>query len=111
MRYTEELGNYGYIEPPVSSHTMQYYCARVPTNCRNELISFLADKGIHTSVHFKPLHLHPLFKQDRNLPVAERVWPKLITLPVHGALTDDDVTYIIECVKEFFDNKTYKEVS
>ena len=57
----------------------QYYCARVPSVDRDDLIDYLSTKKIHTGVHFKPLHKHKVVKQDREYPVADREWKKLIS--------------------------------
>ncbi|MFH1509302.1 MAG: DegT/DnrJ/EryC1/StrS aminotransferase family protein [bacterium] len=96
-RYDAELN--GFIKKPVYSETVQYYIARV-TN-RNALVEFLTNKGIHVSVHYKPLHLHTYFQDDpTKYPVADKIWQNLITLPVHDKLSDKDVSYIIKSVKE-----------
>ena len=99
-RYNEELANF--ISPPEWSETVQYYCARVPAEDRDLLIDYLATKKIHTSVHFKPLHLHPVLRQDRALPVADAEWRHLISLPVHPDMSDEDVDYVIYWVKQYF---------
>lgn len=101
-RYGTELE--GYIEPPAHSETVQYYCARVPMEHRDRLIDYLATKKIHTSVHFKPLHLHDIVRQDRSYPVADNEWLKLISLPVHGRMTDEDIDYVIYWVKKYFED-------
>ena len=102
-RYNTELA--GYITPPDWSETVQYYCARVPKEDRDDLIDYLASKKIHTSVHFKPLHLHPVLAQGRPFPVADNEWKHLISLPVHPSMTDDDTDYVIYWIKKYFDNK------
>jgi perosamine synthetase len=66
-------------------------------------MSFLADKKIHTSVHFKPLHLHPIVRQNRNYPVADKEWLRLISLPCHNAMTTEDIDYVIYWVNRFFE--------
>lgn len=93
--------------PPIESKTVQYYCARVNDyRLRNPLIQYLAEYNIHTSVHFKPLHLHPLFKQTgQEFPVADKIWKHLITLPCHPGIDNDDLDYIIENIKGFFKNE------
>ena len=93
------------IQRPLWSHTCQYYSCKVKSDIRNDLINYLASKNIHTSVHFKPLHLHPLLKQDRNYPVADIEWKKSITLPCHYGMTDDDINYVIYWVNRFLDKK------
>jgi perosamine synthetase len=101
-RYNEELD--GYLEPPEWSETVQYYCARAPRAYRDHLIDFLASKKIHTSVHFKPLHLHPIMKQNRDFPVADSEWKRLISLPCHPGVTDEDIDYVVYWVKRFLED-------
>jgi perosamine synthetase len=99
-RYNESLG--AYIEIPTWSDTVQYYCARVPVEHRAPLMDYLASKKIHTSVHFKPLHKYEITKQNRDYPVADTEWLKLISLPVHPGMIDEDIDYVIYWVKEYF---------
>jgi len=121
-RYNEELSSV--IERPAYSDTVQYYCARLPEKKHNfapdgsgfssidrdQLINYLADKKIHTSVHFKPLHLYELMEDDnKKLPVSEKEWVKLITLPCHNGMTDDDIDYVVYWVNKFIEDE-YKNV-
>jgi perosamine synthetase len=99
-RYNEELS--GLIKTPVWSETVQYYCARVPIDHRDSLIDYLADKKIHTSVHFKPLHKYSIVKQDRNYSIADVEWKKLISLPCHPGMTEEDIDYVIYWMREYF---------
>ncbi len=99
-RYNNELD--AKVGRPAWSETVQYYCARVDSEIRNDLINYLADKKIHTSVHFKPLHLYEIVKQNREYPVADQEWLKLISLPCHPGMTEDDISYVIFWVNEYF---------
>ena len=96
-----------YIQPPVWSETVQNYSARVPAEHRDLLIDYLADKKINTSVHYKPLHKHGVVSgmNQRDYPVANEEWLKLITLPCHPAMTDEDIDYVIYWIKEYFDHE------
>jgi perosamine synthetase len=98
--YNDELS--GLIRIPAWSETVQHYGARVPSNERNDMINYLADKKIHTSVHYKPLHIHKIVKQDRDYPVANNEWKKLVSLPCHPGMTQEDIDYVIYWVKEFY---------
>lgn len=104
-RYNKELA--GYIQAPPWSETVQYYCARVDAECRDDLIDYLADKKIHTSVHFKPLHKYEVVKHmnQRDYPVADTEWKRLISLPCHPGMTEDDIDYVIYWVKQYFKEK------
>ena len=100
-RYNTELPKI--MERPPHSETVQYYVARVPKEHRDHLIDYLADKKIHTSVHFKPLYLYEPLKQDRNYSVCDTEWKKLITLPCHNRMVEDDIDYIIYWVNKYFE--------
>ena len=59
-------------------------------------------RGIATGVHYMPVNLHPLFAEHAGAtPIAERVWTTMITLPLHADLTDVEVDYVIEGLRDF----------
>ena len=101
-RYNEEFSNINQIQLPPFSYTVQHYVIKVDPLLRDKLIDYLKDKNIHTSVHYRPLHLFTQFRDESEFPNADTEWKKIITLPVHLNITDDDIKYIIYWVKEFF---------
>ena len=107
-RYNKEL--HSIVERPPHTETVQYYCAKVPAEHRGTLIDYLASKNVHTSVHFKPLHKYEIIKKhmthpDREFPVADREWLRLISLPVHPAMTEEDIDYVIYWVNKYFEGE------
>lgn len=90
------------------------YIARIP-NCddqkRREIIIKLAEEGISTNVHYKPLPMHTAYKKlgfdIKDYPNAYVRYANEITLPLHTCLTDEEVDYIIETftkvLKEYAD--------
>jgi dTDP-4-amino-4,6-dideoxygalactose transaminase len=100
--YNEAFRDMPQIKLPLYSHTVQYYTMKCER--RDELSDFLASKEIATSVHFKPLSEMTYWKKaiKRPLPITDRVWKELLSLPVHYGLTWKQVEYIISCVKEFY---------
>lgn len=76
---------------------------------RNEIIVKMAERGIATNVHYKPLPMHTAYKKlgfdITNYPNAYKQFENEITLPLHTLLTDEQVNYVasnlIEIVKEF----------
>ena len=83
------------------------YLTRVPgitSEQRNEIIIKMAERGIATNVHYKPLPLHTAYKKMgfdiKNYPNAYAHFANEITLPLHTKLTDAEVDYIIENYKE-----------
>ena len=104
-RYNAELCSE--VERPPFTDTVQYYCAKVPAEHRADLIDYLASKNVHTSVHFKPLHKYEIIKKhlthpDKKFPVADKEWLRLISLPVHPAMTEEDIDYVIYWVNQYF---------
>ena len=92
-RYNAELPDE--IIRPHWSKTCQFYSASVKSNVRDKLMEFLSTKKIHTTVHFKPLHLHPIFKQEQCYPIADNEWHKFISLPCHAGMDNEDIDYVI----------------
>ena len=85
------------------------YLIRVPgmtAEKRNEFIVKMAEKGVATNVHFKPLPLMTAYGADCSAyPNAYDYYHNLITLPLHTLLSDEDVEYVCESLK-----KTLKEI-
>lgn len=100
--YNNAFKDYSWFKKPAFSHTVQYYTPQFDR--RDELSEYLAANNIATSVHFKPLYEMTAYKQfmKRPLPVCERVWKKLLSLPCHDGLTWLQIEYIIERVKKFY---------
>jgi perosamine synthetase len=101
-RYNEAFKDCGYIQFLKDSHTVQYYTQRFYE--RDLLGGYLFEKGITTSVHFKPLSEMTKYKKcvKRPLPVTDGIWPQLLSLPCHNALTDKEQDYIIKNVLKFY---------
>ncbi len=70
---------------------------------RNEIIVKMAERGIATNVHYKPLPMHTAYKNlgfdIKDYPNAYNNYKSQITLPLHTLLTDEQVDYIIENLK------------
>jgi len=72
---------------------------------RDRVIELLAERGIGTSVHFIPLHLHPYWR-DRygfrpgDFPQALQAYERAVSLPIHTRLSADDVSRVIETVRD-----------
>jgi len=72
---------------------------------RNKFIDELRRKGIGTSVHFIPLHIHPYYRetygyQPDDFPVAYETYQRIISLPIYAKMTDNDVERVIESVTD-----------
>lgn len=76
---------------------------------RNEFIIKMAELGVATNVHYKPLPMHTGYKNlgfdIKDYPNAYNLYKNEVTLPLHTCLSDEDVLYVIECFK-----KVYKDM-
>jgi len=67
---------------------------------RNFVITKMAEQGVATNVHYKPLPMMTAYKNlgfdIKDYPNAYRMFENEITLPLHTCLTDDEVNYVID---------------
>lgn len=87
------------------------YLIRVPditAEQRNEIITKIAEQGIATNVHYKPLPMMTAYKalgwDINDFPNTYDYYHNLITLPLHTLLSDEDVEYVCETVKKVISN-------
>ena len=82
------------------------YLTRIPgvsDEIRREIIITLAERGVSTNVHYKPLPMMTAYKalgwDIKDFPNAYAYYENLITLPLHTKLIDEDVEYVVENFK------------
>ncbi|MGZ4281042.1 MAG: DegT/DnrJ/EryC1/StrS family aminotransferase [Gaiellaceae bacterium] len=105
-RYREALSNQqGLIVPfePRDGVTPSYHLAVVvlPEGVdRDAVRAALAERGIQTSVHYPPIHLFSAYRtrSRRSLPRTEAVAGRILTLPLYGAMRDEQVEAVIEAL-------------
>jgi perosamine synthetase len=101
-RYNRAFDGVEWIECPVEKEytrsALHNYVIKTPY--RDKLNLYLKDKGIATGVHYMPIHLQPYYRKQVQvtLPIAEKVWTQLLTLPLYPGLTDNEVDYVIESI-------------
>jgi dTDP-4-amino-4,6-dideoxygalactose transaminase len=97
------------IAPPIRRkgvrHVFHLYMVRAEK--RDELLAYLINKGIEAKIHYpNPIHLQPaaayLGYQEGSFPKAEADCKKIITLPAHQHLTDEEISYTIKTVRQFY---------
>jgi dTDP-4-amino-4,6-dideoxygalactose transaminase len=83
------------------------YITRIPgitVEQRNEIITKMAERGVATNVHYKPLPMMTAYKtlgwDIKDFPNAYELYKNEITLPLHTKLTDEDVEYVCEVFEE-----------
>ena len=82
---------------------------RVLNGKRDGLRQFLLEREIETGIHYKPNHLLSFYGGGREaLPVTERLYEELLTLPLHPGLGDEEINVVIAAVREFFSKSQTK---
>jgi dTDP-4-amino-4,6-dideoxygalactose transaminase len=105
--YTEGLAGISQIATPSQPDekhfdTYQNYVLKVQK--RNELAAYLKENGVETLIK-DPIanHKHPKLGFDHiSLPYTEQLADEIISLPLYPELTDEEVKYVIEKVREFY---------
>lgn len=77
-----------------------HYFYWIQTPRRDELARYLREAGIYCTFRYYPLHL--AYKTGDSLPNAEKAARETLLLPLHQGLSDEDVSYVCEKVREFY---------
>ena len=94
---------------PYGRHAWHLYIIRIKeellTIDRNQFIEELKKRNVGTSVHFIPVHMHPYYKnrygyKEGDFPVAEGIYKRIISLPLYPKMTEEDVQYVIDAVRD-----------
>ncbi len=72
---------------------------------RDRFLEQLRERGIAFSVHWRPLHLHPYYRQTfgwrpEHLPVATEVWRRTVSLPIFPAMTGEERDAVVAAVRD-----------
>ena len=104
----EELGISHLIHHvPGMDSSNHLYLIRIPgidADKRNEIIEGMAEQGVATNVHYKPMPMMTAYRSMsggiERYPNSFDYYHNLITLPLHTLLSDEDVAYVCEKLKE-----------
>lgn len=102
-KYIDGFKNIKNIILPINDgkHSFNQFC--IQTKKRDSLKKYLLDNGIQTNIYYPyPLHSNKIFNDSANLPNTEEVCKNVLALPVYSELSEYEIKYIIEKIKEFF---------
>jgi dTDP-4-amino-4,6-dideoxygalactose transaminase len=112
-RYTESLARLDALEVPTVPDNVDsawhLYMLRIQPELlgvdRDRLAACLQRRGIGTSVHFKPLHLHAYYRNEHgyragDFPVATREFEREISLPIYAGMSDSDIARVVDAVTD-----------
>ncbi len=113
---SSRLSKYKYVnvpkEPNGYRHVYQLYTIQLENSeIRNNLAKFLTKKGIMTKIFFEPIHMTDFYKKQTygklvKLPVTEKTYEKILTLPMHPGLTKEELDHICDSIGEFMDRNS-----
>jgi dTDP-4-amino-4,6-dideoxygalactose transaminase len=111
-RYLDALAGLDALElPPVPVdrlHSWHLFFIRLRlealTVTRDLFVQALGERGVQCSVHWKPLHLHPYYREvygytPEQFPAAAAAWTRLISLPIFPGMRDEEVRHVVESVR------------
>ena len=109
--YDAALSGIKGLEVPVrsqfSTHVFHQYTLQVPAESRDELKSWLQGKSIPAMIYYPvPLHVQHAYGdlgyKNGDLPVAENLCTRVLSLPMHTELEEDQLAYITNQIQVFF---------
>ncbi len=111
--YKEKLRGIPNITIPQEIHGKHaYHLFVIRTKKRDELLEFLENKGIQVLIHYPfPTHTQEgtirTFKERTlpelpELPITEKITKEILSLPMHPTLSEEEISYIADSIKEFF---------
>lgn len=104
QRYNEGLSDLPWIQLPpqdTPDSKSSWHIYQIQVDCRDDLNAFLGQQGIGTGVHYRPIHTYKCYGNQPPLPNAERAFSRVLSLPMHPGLTDDDIDYIVDQFHSF----------
>jgi perosamine synthetase len=112
-RYTAAFSEIPSLQVPDNQHdrktSWHLYVLRIhPEKLsidRDRFISELKNRGIGTSVHFIPLHLHPFYQKSfgykpGDFPAAEAEYARALSLPIYPTMTGAEINAVIQAVAD-----------
>jgi dTDP-4-amino-4,6-dideoxygalactose transaminase len=107
--YQERLGHLDQLLlPPApdsdSNHFDVFQNYEIEAQKRDQLKAHLADRSIGTLVQWggKAVHQFRNLGFNQSLPFTERLFERMLMLPLNISLTDDDINYVCDCIIDFY---------
>jgi perosamine synthetase len=105
VRYTTGLADVSEVEtpPPDGAGSLSsWHLYWIKCRHRDDLSAWLQEQGISTGVHYRPIHTYRCYGDQPSLATAERLFPLILSLPMHPGLTDNDVDRVVQAITAFY---------
>jgi dTDP-4-amino-4,6-dideoxygalactose transaminase len=106
--YQMELAKFPQISTPVApdnprEHAWHLYIIQLQSGNRDAFVESLSEANIECSVHYIPLHLFEFYQdqygyQIGDFPYAEAAFERVVSLPLHPGLTEEDIHIVIDAI-------------
>lgn len=105
--YTKHLSRFVEVPHEGNGERSVYHTYVIQTKQRGHLQNYLKKNGIETKIHYPiPIHLQEaarhLGHKKGDCPVSEMAAERILSLPIHEGLTEDDLTFVVKKVQAFF---------
>ncbi|MBN1870824.1 MAG: DegT/DnrJ/EryC1/StrS family aminotransferase [Candidatus Omnitrophica bacterium] len=113
--YQDHLSDLSEVQTPVDEAGTRavYHTFVIQADVRDRLKAYLEEKSVGTKIHYPvPLHLQPFARglgyKRNSLPVTEKQAGRILSLPVYPELGKDGLSYVAQCIHEFYRMKGKK---
>jgi perosamine synthetase len=89
--------------PKDLKHAYFLFTVLVDPRKKLDIMREMLSKGIEVKETWRPIHLQPAYSKQMNkakMPNSEYLWKRIISLPIHNCLTEEDVKYVAETLRE-----------
>ena len=83
------------------STNCSYHLYWILVENRKQFRKKLANEGIETGTHYKPVHHMSYYKNKKLLPITEKISNEIVTIPIHPNLTGNQLSKIVHFVNKF----------
>ena len=111
-KYRTLLGSFSHIALPETRpdvrHAWHIYTILLDHSVdRQEFFMFMKEGGIGVNVHYIPVYHHSYYRRNfpfrpEDYPVTEDVFSRIVTIPLFPAMTDDQVSAVVNRIREYF---------
>jgi dTDP-4-amino-4,6-dideoxygalactose transaminase len=106
---SENLNGVGDIIVPFvpEGYTHVYHQYTIRSGQRDKIAEALKENHIGFGIHYAtPVHLQPYYQSlgyEDSLPITEQICHEVISIPVHPALTEDQLAFLVQTIKNVFE--------
>lgn len=106
-RYDRELADLDGLltPPPLPDHSVSsyyFYWIQTEPEHRDALAHFLRERDVYTTFRYFPLHHVDRYGCSDSLPETDAITASTLNIPIHQAMSDDDVTQVVEAIHDYF---------